>query len=73
MKKKTKKVTKPKAAIHVLASCQNYDITLDAHIYPSGITKDEVKHVKRVITHHLTTAISKLPFSQVYPFEVQVR
>lgn len=67
MKVRTKKVS-------AKATTYNYQIEVTAKITNSGnLTPSEMEEVKRKFKHSLSSTIPKLPFSDLYPFEVEVR
>lgn len=67
--KKQSKVKKASAT----AKCLTFDIEMTASFQPRGLDAEEVQDIQRKLKDGMAQLISKLPFSETYPFEVQVR
>jgi len=65
---KNKDVKKVKAQ----AKCASFDIEIKATIRGRGLVDSELEDIRRKLGHKLTSTVSGLPFSHVYPYEVQV-
>lgn len=64
---------KPKL-VKARAKCNSFTIEIEAKIMNTMALSDhEMDDVRRKLRHRLTTTISSLPFSHIYPNEVTVK
>lgn len=70
---KKDKLAKRDKKVSAIAKAAGFEIEIHATIRPKGLAEFEVGDVQRSLRHQLAAAVSKLPFSEIYPNEVKVR